>query len=561
MNLRTLIAWTSFAGAAAAQALPPLAESTGNFAGERRGSAVARAGDLDSDGREDFWVGSPFDPTAAVQAGAVRAISGRDGATLRTAFGSAALDHFGWALANVGDIDLDGMAEVAVGAPDADFFGASAGEIRILRGSDASLLRVIHGVRTGAQLGYALSAAGDLDGDGFGDLFAGAPFDPGFAPDAGSVESFSPRTGASLGRIEGSAAGDRLGIALAGVGDTNGDGRGDCLVGADQSGVGTGYARLYAGPNGPLLRTWGGTANGERFGAAVCGGLDFDGDGSVDVALGAPQALAGRGRFAVFSGADGSILAEQFGATIHDSTGVALSMLPDLDGDGRADVLCTSLVDGAAVLPSGIVRAFGVRSRAPLIAWRGTLGGDRFGAALDWTADQDGDGVVEIVVGAPKHDGAPIDCGGAFVLSTRLPRSLNYCSSKLNSLGCEPRMDSTGFASLGGQATLELRARRVVSHRLGLFLIGRSRASLPFAGATLCVAGPLQRSAASLSSGPASPVDCSGVLHFALDGAWLTAHGWSAGELAHAQAWYRDPQHPDGTASGLSDALEFTVWL
>lgn len=561
MNLRILFVWTGLAGAATAQALPPLAQSIGNFAGERRGSAIARAGDLDSDGREDFWVGSPFDPTAGVQAGAVRAISGRDGTTLRATFGSAALDHFGWALANVGDLDLDGQAEVAVGAPDADFHGSSAGEIRILRGSDASLLRVIHGVRAGAQLGYALSAAGDLDGDGFDDLFAGAPFDAGFALDAGAVESLSPRTGASLGRIEGSAAGDRLGIALAGVGDVDGDGRGDCFVGADQSGIGKGYARLYSGPNGPMLRAWTGATNGERFGAALCGGADFDGDGTADMAVGAPLALGGRGRFAVFSSADGSVLTEQFGSTANDSAGVTLSMLPDLDGDGLADVLCTSLVDGAAALPSGVVRAFGASSRAPLRTWRGASGGDRFGAALDWTADHDGDGIVEIVVGAPKHDGGSIDCGGAFLVSTRTPRSVSYCTAKLNSLGCEPRVDSVGFASLGGEAKLELRARHVVSHRLGLFLFGRGRASLPFAGAMLCVAGPLQRSAASLSSGPTSPVDCSGVLRFALDANWLTAHGWSVGEIARAQAWYRDPQHPDGTSSGLSDALEFTVWL
>ena len=46
-----------------------------------------------------------------------------------------------------------------------------------------------------------------------------------------------------------------------------------------------------------------------------------------------------------------------------------------------------------------------------------------------------------------------------------------------------------------------------------------------------------------------------------LDASALSQHGWSAGQFIHAQLWYRDPQHPDGSASGLSDGLEFTIWI
>ena len=82
-----------------------------------------------------------------------------------------------------------------------------------------------------------------------------------------------------------------------------------------------------------------------------------------------------------------------------------------------------------------------------------------------------------------------------------------------------------------------------------------------FGGGTLCIAPPIQRSGALQSGGHSGASDCSGVLLITIDASWIQSHAWLASERIDAQAWYRDPQHPDGSASGLSDALEFSVWL
>ena len=207
------------------------------------------------------------------------------------------------------------------------------------------------------------------------------------------------------------------------------------------------------------------------------------------------------------------------------------------------------------------MRAISSRTQRPYQVWRGRSAGDRFGSALAATFDCDGDGLGDLLVGAPKDDSPLVDSGAAFVLSTRRIAAQSYCSAKLNSQGCWPQLLGSGFASASGLATLKLATSNVLNNKPGLFLFSAARGSSPFMGGTLCLAPPIQRSLVAHSGGNPVGADCSGVLRLDLDANALGLHGWSAGQFIDAQVWFRDPQHPDGSASGLSDALEFTIWI
>ncbi len=546
-----------------AQTLPPLATSAGAFVNERRGAAVADSGDLNADGRADFWVGSPFDSTTGLQSGAVRAISGLDGGVLYTIYGAAAVDHFGWSLARLGDLNGDGISELIIGSPDNDFQSPNAGAVRVASGADGATLFSVHGFVPGAGLGTSVCAAGDLDGDGRVDFHAGAPFDSSAAPLAGCVDSYSGAGGALLARKFGAAASDRLGIAIANAGDLDLDGRPDLLAGADQPDLDTGYVLVCSGRTGATLRTLSGSDRGERFGCALAGGLDIDGDAIPDIAVGANLAELNHqatGAVRVFSGLGGTPCFSVFGAGAGESFGCSVAMLADLDGDGLAELGVGGAFEAGVQSASGVVRAISSRTRRPYQVWHGKSGGDRFGAALCAVPDRDGDGLGELLVGAPKDDSPLVDSGAAFVLSTRPLEAQPYCSAKLNSQGCRPQLSAGGHASASGLATLRLAARDVLNNKPGLYLFSAARGSSPFMGGTLCLAPPIQRSGVAHSGGNAAGADCSGVLRLDLDANALGQHGWSVGQFIDAQVWYRDPQHPDGSASGLSDALEFTIW-
>ncbi len=197
-----------------------------------------------------------------------------------------------------------------------------------------------------AQFGASVGPAGDVNGDGFGDLlvstlpgastsavvllFAGGPSGLGVAP---------------LSRIIEDRRGDNIGSALRGVGDFDGDGFGDVAVAT--SVAGTARVFLFRGtPAGldptPSARWMVTEANG-RFGTSLTTG-DFDGDGFADVVVGEPSGLMGdgRGRIHVFRGRTGAaptaatqtILAPDGGGF-----GTQVSTFNDLDGDGRSDLV------------------------------------------------------------------------------------------------------------------------------------------------------------------------------------------------------------------------------
>ena len=302
-------------------------------AGDEAGTSVASAGDLNGDGFADLLVGAPGNGDAGTDAGAVYVVYGgtglgdlamwamapSDGYKLT---GAAAGDQAGFDVAAAGDVDGDGFDDLIIGAPRNDDAGSNAGAAYVLHGrptpsADLSLAAVaahggttIPGGAAGNQAGFAVSAAGDVNGDGFDDLIVGAYGDDTGGNNAGAAwVVFGPGAAASdvdlaaLGgggyRITGAAAGDRAGIAVAAAGDVNADGFDDLIVGAhlnDAGGISAGAAYVLLGGNGSAdvdlvspaadgLRILGAAA-GDMAGMSVSAAGDIDGDGFDDLIVG-----------------------------------------------------------------------------------------------------------------------------------------------------------------------------------------------------------------------------------------------------------------------------------
>jgi hypothetical protein len=353
-------------------------------AGEALGSSVATAGDVNGDGYDDVIVGMPlFDAAPGADAGRVALCLGSPAGVLLAPVwaleGGQAGERLGAAVATAGDVDGDGFADFLVASPLFDDRGGDEGKVVLFRGSPsvpaASPAWTSTGSEPGAQLGAALGPAGDVNGDGLDDIVVGAPRADVGGIDAGVALAFHGGVSGPSPTPDWTLAGDQpgalLGSSLGAAADVNGDGFMDVVVGApgiDGPAVDSGQARLYFGSSSGLTATpaWSvdGGQPGAAFGAAVNAAGDINGDGFADVVLGAP---------------------------LHD--------------DGEAD-------EGRAFLYLG--SATGLATAA---AWEAQpdSADARLGVAVITAGDVNGDGLADVLVGADGYDGGNPDQGRALL--------------------------------------------------------------------------------------------------------------------------------------------------
>jgi hypothetical protein len=351
---------------------------------------------------------------------------------------------FALAVSGVADVDGDGAPDVLIGASNEDV-GANANQGRafVMSGASGLLLHILDDPtpQLGAIFGHAMSGLGDVDGDGVADLLIGAPQqNVGANRSQGQVFVFSGASGLLLRSLDDPTpqADASFGSAVAGMGDVDGDGVADLLIGAGQQNVGAnrsqGQVFVFSGASGLLLRTLDdptpqGNAN---FGSAVSE-VDVNGDGVADLFIGAPGQDVGanvnQGQAFVFSGASGLLLhtLDDPSPQANANFGFPVSGVGDVNSDGVADLLIgASRQDVGANADQG--RAF-VFSGATGVLLR-TLDdptpqlGANFGSAVSGLGDVNGDGVPDLLIGASGQDvGANASQGRAFVMSgaTGLP--------------------------------------------------------------------------------------------------------------------------------------------
>ncbi len=366
----------------------------GDANGDRAG-VIASGGDVDGDGRKDGAVGAPGDDDGGNGAGSVTVVAGRTGAVLWRFDGAAAHDQFGLAVAINGDFDADGHADIAVGAPGHDANGAESGRVYVYSGRDGSLLADRDGGGAGEAFGFDLSFVGDIDGDGGDDLLVGSDSAQGWARILG-------RTGGDI--VAHGPGGPSFGIRVAVLDDLDGDGRNDYAVTEPSHNGSFGRVWVFSATHA-VLRTLDGVAFSDFLGLDVCGLGDVDGDGVPDLAASELGQTVG-GAVSVFSGSSGSRLWTTPGEITSDLFGGALANAGDVDGDGADDLLvgASEEVSGGP----GYAQVLSGRTGARILDLRTAFDSQLFGSFVA-AADFNGDGHRELVVGSM---GGATDPGG-----------------------------------------------------------------------------------------------------------------------------------------------------
>ena len=309
-----------------------------------------------------------------------------------------------------GDINLDGIPDIVVGAPGDDDGGLDRGALWVLFmradgrvGSHQKISSTIGGlteaIGDGEGFGSSVALIRDIDDDGASDVAVGLPGGDDGGTDRGEVWIVSlSTTGTATGEtvISDSAGnltatlsdGDRFGASIAGIGDVNGDGRGDLAVGApgdDDGGTDTGSIYLLflaadetVGSKVLLSDTSGGTAGliqtGSEFGAGVYSPGDLNKDGVFDLVVGAPG----------------------YDDLTHVDSGAIHTLILSSAGGVLERTLMSADVDIAPIDLSA---------------------GDRFGSSVGGLGVFDGrDDITDIVVGAPGDDDGASGAGAAWIV-------------------------------------------------------------------------------------------------------------------------------------------------
>jgi Ca2+-binding RTX toxin-like protein len=402
----------------------------GDAAFDDAGRSVSSAGDVNGDGIDDLIVGANGGDDGGISAGEAYVIYGvagtargtvdLTGLTATQGFiiqGDAVGDFAGWSVSSAGDVNGDGIDDLIVGAPYGDDGGISAGEAYViygvagtargtvdLTGLAAADGFIIQGDEAGDFAGWSVSSAGDVNDDGIDDLIVGARNGDDGGADAGEAYVIYGVAAASRGTvdltgltaadgfiIQGDAAGDRAGLSVSSAGDVNGDGIDDLIVGAS-----------YGDDGGPQA--------GEAY---VIFGVTGTARGTVD--------LTG------LTAAQGFIIQ---GDATRDYAGTSVSAAGDVNGDGIDDLIVGayggdnggSYAGEAYVIYGGSASGFGavvdlsaLRAAHGFII-QGDAADDNAGSSVSSAGDVNGDGIDDLIVGAPEGDDGGLSAGEAYVI-------------------------------------------------------------------------------------------------------------------------------------------------
>ena len=454
--------------------------STADFAtygmgeGDRLATSMT-SGDLNDDGQDDLIVASAYSDSGATDGGTVyiipgpllETIGGVETHATTTVSGLSANGLSGTAVTAT-DLDSDGAVDLIIAAPGVQVGSDSnAGEVYIFFGDmDGELTTAdsdvtIFGNAEDQSLGRSMDAGGDIDGDGLPDLVLGAPLDDSMNENGGAVFIFTGSTDALSGTLSVSDRDSKVasneeemefGYAVQFVGDTNGDGMDDLLIGAPgatEHGVKTGSAFLILGHSTNFASgasrlhttssaTYHGAHRRDEAGAALSGLSDIDGDGYTEFAVGAPDNDTGE-----YKGGAVYLMIEPertgvhelsemadivfYGAVNRGRIGEAIAGNNDLDNDGVLDLIISSDRNHGRTYmmygPLDELSGGDIGGDDPVED--GTFVGDvhdsQSGSVLLGGSDWTGDGIKDLAVsapGLPRADGTS-DAGGVYVFFGR----------------------------------------------------------------------------------------------------------------------------------------------
>lgn len=460
---------------------------------DEAGTSVSAAGDVNGDGYDDVIVGARFANEGGSDRGAAYVIFGGEGGFPTTfdltslgergyeIIGVADSDFTGQSVHAAGDVNGDGFDDLIVGAQYANEGGINRGVAYVIfghagLGPDVTLANLngtdgfkLQGIADNDNAGRSVSAAGDVNHDGFDDILVGAPF----AKEGGSgrgaayvvfgrdvwnaAVSLGSLNGSNGFKIPGVADGQNMGNAVSSAGDVNGDGFDDILIGsfhAAGGGADRGAAYLIFGKhtgftasfdvttlNGTNGGVFNGVGDSDEAGASVNSAGDVNGDGYGDFVIGAPlsggvnnvgSAYVVFGKSTPFAAANalggltGSNGFALIGTTKNTNTGTSVSGLGDLNGDGYGDLIVGADSVGGGTGAAYVVygKASGFTQNFPLTTLDGLNGfsltgidlNDNAGRSVSGAGDVNHDGYADLIVGAPKAEAGGGSRGSAYVV-------------------------------------------------------------------------------------------------------------------------------------------------
>ncbi len=312
------------------------------------GFSVAGAGDVNSDGTPDLLVGA----VRYEDSGKAFVFSGKDASLLHTlqAPHPRVGAGFGWAVASVGDSTGDGVPELLVAA----YGEEGAGRVFVFDGRTGTVARTLAAPQpsAGGAFGWSVAEAGDLDRDGIADILVGAPYSAGaHITVQGRAYAFSGKDGTLLLTLDDPRprAGAVFGWRVISAGDSNKDGVPDIVVGAPYKDIGDisaqGEAFVFSGADGTVLQTLTHPVPKPYgcFGYTLLQGPDVNGDNVPEILVSAPfqtvDAFHIQGEVFIFNGRDGRHLMTFDNPYPHQGSafGYTLASPGDVNGDNFPD--------------------------------------------------------------------------------------------------------------------------------------------------------------------------------------------------------------------------------
>jgi hypothetical protein len=419
------------------------------------GNSVATAGDVNGDGYSDVLIGAPdYDNGQTDEGAAYLWLGGISGpvanGTPLNANWSAQSDQanakFGFSVSTAGDVNGDGYSDVVIGAPRYDSTQTSEGRAFVWYGSSSDLgadgtignagWTYVSG-QDQAQFGYSIFTAGDVNGDGYSDVIAGAHlYDSGESNEGQAYVFNGSPTGLSSTvnfTKAGTAGSDYLGANVSSAGDVNGDGYSDVLISApyfDGGQTDEGIVYLFGGALNGLkpaaIASIEGNQDSANFGSSASTAGDVNGDGYCDVIIGAPLYNNGQnneGRAYIYLGSaltpfltfSTSVESDQADANF----GASVSTSGDVNGDGYSDVIVgADLYDNGQTDEGKVSVYYGSAtgiSSTPNWTTESDQSTAKMGNAVSTAGDVNGDGYSDILVGSSYYDNGSTDEGRVYV--------------------------------------------------------------------------------------------------------------------------------------------------
>jgi hypothetical protein len=354
--------------------------------------------------------------------------------------GDQVSSQYGYSVGTAGDVNGDGYADAIVGASYYDNGQEDEGRAFVYHGSAAGLRRAPDWTAESDQaysyFGAAVSTAGDVNGDGYSDVIVGADWFDGGDPNEGRAFVYHGSAAGLSTTPDWIAESDQFwaffGISVGTVGDANGDGYDDVIVGASSYSNGQdleGRAFVYHGSPAGLSATPSWTAESDQalafFGASVGTAGDVNGDGYDDAIVGAynyDDGQAGEGWSFVYQGSAAGLSATPDWTAQTDQAfarlGISVGTAGDVNGDGYDDVIVGAYhytngqdSEGRAFVYHGSPAGL---SAAPYWRVESNQVSALFGFSVGTAGDVNGDGYDDVIVGADYYDRGQDDEGAAF---------------------------------------------------------------------------------------------------------------------------------------------------